>query len=161
MLKEKYSKKWFADFGQKWVEREPYSENIWINWLGFTSSVPTLIEHGWNFEVVTNRYTGRKKLYMRHKEKKLVGRCKFNNENTVETVSRSEEYHMEFITNEKNQFINPPKIRVENESVVGLAESDIPLVLECIAKIQKNNLRKKKKVSKPIADIMEFVKKRA
>lgn len=160
MLKEKYTRYnrhyWDTECS-KWTERSSYTENVWIKWLGFTSTVPTLIAGGWQFEIVRNRFTGRKKLYMRHKALKLVGRARFQNvENTTEDVSAVEGYEMEFITNEKNQFINPTKIKVESEQVIGMEYSDIPAVLHEISLLQKENMNKP---TPKAADIIEFARR--
>jgi len=122
---------------------------IW--WAGWETNWKNLRSAGWeiilkqsysNWKKPQDTHASRSKIYIRHPKSKQMGRIILNSDNV-----RDGYYELEFLIQECNQRVKPPKYVKERQ----YNESDIEPMLEAIVSIQSKRPKRKKPL--PNADI--------
>lgn len=109
-----------------------------FSYKGFSCYGDGLISQGWQITLVTNRRTLRHKLYFRHPELKLIGRCTF----TRQGLEDAETIELDFLMQEHNGRTTPPKLIYEDHTV---KLDNIGDILSLVNELQQADLKPKPK----------------
>ncbi len=135
--------------GNYWKTATPLTAtNVHVHFGGLSGYTGTLQEYGWDFSVVENHFTKRKKLVMRNSAIGLVGSGEYI-EDYIVIVRR--------LTNEK--IFGMTRIRwQEQEHAINIDKLEIIDLLEAIARRQQKEMPVK---PKPKAEIIQINQSRA
>lgn len=152
--------KLFDIAGRKWKTIESFQPPIgvpcYIRWNGWETRAQDLIERDWIITKVTNRYTGKIKLYVRDPVTKLMGAGELMERQYEGSLCRHFAVDLNYFCHERNQRIRKFIQQVENEKIVRITEDNISVVLEHIAEIQKKTAKPKKRKKVTEVEILRY-----
>ena len=137
----------FEISGNRWKSVSPLTlTNVHVHFAGFSGYTGTLREHGWDFSIVENYFTKRKKLVMRNSALCLVGSGEYVEGNVV---------IIRHLTTEKRK--GQTWVKLPNETI-NIDQLEISDLLDAIARRQQVEMPIK---PKPKAEIIQINQSRA
>lgn len=149
-------------YHKSWKVVTPYSptcpvtsclEFMFIGYKGMSALPNELLVGGWKIDLVFNRATQRRKLYIRHPELRLIGRATV----TQHMIEHEETIKLDYLVQEHNHFIKNVRV-VDDDGEFLDPEEDQEKILMLIYNTIKKKLKPK---AKPSADIIDIIKRRA